>query len=866
MAQSHGLGIGDVSRTVTAILITLLMCVTGVASSANGQGTSGLFSDLISLVELTDLLESNGVVYRDGYAAIETAHMKYLAKSAELRENKIAAVQKRVESLTDTGLQLRDPVEAQKIMDACRTVMTQSEEHEMTLFEAVKSALPKEAHSGVERSRATRERKRLQPPDSLGSFSDAPIVDVPVILRALQWKDVANGTVLLAECEVALGDYDDRQTKLLRKALAKALVVPVEMMKLMESGAFNEEESDDPADIEQRASLNEALVKVLAPLVEARAAARESTTRAFRVVRAVLALRDGQTARAFRKTYLAQAYPTISPTITNDFELQATTALRVMRLNADQRAAIRSIHQQWQVQDDRFIDEHVVVQERLMARLSATVGAFDATFYSGLVDEQAALEAKQAKCAETALRAIESVVGADMPALFDKVGTHEESDLFLPVEQVNLVGAVTGPLDVVADGGELAQVQCTAGLSLWFDNRMNDDWMDRISGAIGVEPGPRATLDSLKEDYWRAWETRIAPMIEEMSRSFVVERPADAAALPAVNVLNDDADVAEWVAKANATQREMRELEDQLFADVQSVVAQPNQAAVIEMLRVGRRCGERVNLLDALFDNVEGGEENANVILAATRVQLSPADCAKVAQALAPKLAGLQASAERLRAVMVDSWRMRRLNEVAWANYAKVSDTSRWGEVWRGMQAQDEALRSAGLAAANEKAARQREAFDAVIAVLPESARKPVRGEFLRDAYFGAVGANEQASEALARACKLVDLTEAQRGALSIARSEYGDERDAAVALMIEHMKSDPVKRAPNGEGANGVTDGAEADAETQREAMRQWMSQRAQIEQIERYAFARDAARDKLLMRLKNTLNEEQLRRAGIK
>jgi hypothetical protein len=39
-----------------------------------------------------------------------------------------------------------------------------------------------------------------------------------------------------------------------------------------------------------------------------------------------------------------------------------------------------------------------------------------------------------------------------------------------------------------------------------------------------------------------------------------------------------------------------------------------------------------------------------------------------------------------------------------------------------------------------------------------------------------------------------------------------------------------------------------------------------AQIELMQKYAFARDAARDKLILRLKNVLNAEQLLKAGIK
>lgn len=860
MAQSHGLGVRDVSRITAVILSVLLMCVAGGGSSARAQGTSGFFADPIRLVELTDLLESNGVVYRAVYPTIEAAHVKYLAECAELRKEKIEAVQKVIRGLLGSVEEAKDATQVQRMSDGCRVIIARNLELELALFDGVRDALPQEAHAGVARARATRERTQLQ------SFAGADwgmgerVVDVPVLMRALQWKEVADATAVRAECEIALGDYDLRQTKFYKSELAKALVIPVEMAKLMASTpavAAGDQEQDAGL---QTMPPNDALVKVLGPFIEAHVAARASSERAFRAVLAVLTARNAQLARAFRKQFIAQVYPEISQVPTDDFETQATNALRLKRLTGDQRAAIRSIYQQWQVQDDRLIDAHIVLQERLVVWMATNIGAFDQGFYEKLSADQAAIEEKQAKCAETALRAIGSVAGVEIQTLLDKIGTHEEADLFLPSEQVNLAEAIAGPLDIVASDDSAHSEKAIAGHALWFDTRMDDAWMDRISGAIEAEAGPRATLESLKADYWRAWDARIAPMVATMARPFVVEKPDEDVTIGSVNFISEEGDVATWVANAAANRREMHELEDQFFADVQSVVALPSQAAVIELLRAGRRCGERVDALDVLFDGIEGGEENANVILAATGVQLSAADCAKVALVLGPKLAGLQEAADRMRAVAIETWRINRLREFAYSSFAQGMDGSRWGEVWRAMQAQDEALQAAGFAALRKGAALQREAFDAVVEVLSDTARKVVRSAYLREAYFSAAGVNEDAAIALSRACALGDLTEAQRGLLSSARSEYFDERDTAVALMIEHMKVSP-RAAASADAAQGVDAGGGVD-----ERQQHWVQQRTQLEQIQRYAFARDAARDKLLSRLKNILNEEQMRTSGIK
>lgn len=48
------------------------------STNARSQGTSGTFADPIGLIEFAELLKKNGVEFRDQYAAVEAAHVKYL--------------------------------------------------------------------------------------------------------------------------------------------------------------------------------------------------------------------------------------------------------------------------------------------------------------------------------------------------------------------------------------------------------------------------------------------------------------------------------------------------------------------------------------------------------------------------------------------------------------------------------------------------------------------------------------------------------------------------------------------------------------------------------------------------------------------
>ena len=113
MASSDELGVCDVialtapnvvrwwtrmscAKSFLFILSFILVSITSLSSNAFGQGTSGTFADPIGLIEFTDLLKKNGVEYRDQYAAVEAAHVKYLESCLELRDQQIQRFQEKI--------------------------------------------------------------------------------------------------------------------------------------------------------------------------------------------------------------------------------------------------------------------------------------------------------------------------------------------------------------------------------------------------------------------------------------------------------------------------------------------------------------------------------------------------------------------------------------------------------------------------------------------------------------------------------------------------------------------------------------------------------------------------------------------------
>ncbi len=864
MASSDELGVRDVialtapnvvrwSKRISCVAsLTFFLSFALFSANADAQGTSGTFADPIGLIELTDLLKKNGVEYRDQYAVVEAAHAIYLESCLKLRDQQIERFQEKMRDFSSVGtMPSRD--ETQKIMDTYLGLIKRSAVLDQILFDAVRDALPPTTHAGLAQARATRERAVWRNGGILNS-ADGEDVDVPVLLRSLDWSKVASAAEVAAECDRALSDFDGRQGRILRELVAVSMKAAVEMAASLSTIERVNQQNVGEMDEQQLKDLmnasEAAYNKVRKPVVELRKALRESSARAYRAVWDILAHHDSKIARRFRSAYLAAAYPQFDDGSGSGVEQSANSALRVKRLSDDQREAIRLIFNQWQVADDRLLDQIIVKENR---RWFEENSAEDHTVLDGLVTEIAADVYKRTHAARNAQAAVLAILGPDSGELLAKLGTPEEAGLFLSEDPTALDGAKAGALDIALTDSSDGQLDSQrSDLRLWNARRMDDAWMSRIAVSLGSSASALAILQSLKEDYWKEWDARIKPEVDQFEGLTKRGSPLGEGG---VATMKEESEVDLWVARAVATEKIRREIEDRFFIDVASVVAEPNQAKIVRMLHIGRICGTHWTGVDSVFDGVEGGEENANAILAATGVRLGPIDCAKVAEALEPKFVDLQKSAQTMHEAVVAYWRILRLNEIGWSNFAKINDQSRWGDFYLSMQKREESAKSIGLKAAQSKAAIQRDAFDTLIQVVAQSARNAVRGAYLREAYFHAYGETESVAEGLAKACSLTDLTESQRAALSVARDEFYAERDTAVESMIQQMKTDPANES--------AVQGAGANPEEQQQSI---LKAQAQIEQIQKYAFARDAARDKLVLRLKNLLNSEQLLKTGIK
>lgn len=867
MASSDELGVRDVIALTAPNVVRWwkrIRCASFVfifstiffSTNARSQGTSGTFADPIGLIEFAELLKKNGVEFRDQYAAVEAAHVKYLESCLELRDQQIQRFQ---EKMLDLSIGGRSPSrdETQKMMDTYLALIKRSAALDQTLFDAVRIALPESMHVGLARAHATRERAVWRTGQIFFSLEEED-VDVAVLLRSLDWSKVESAAEVSMECDRALSDFDGRQGKILRELVVASMKATVEMAAALSGtevvNAQNVGEMDEQHLKDLMNASEAAYNKVRKPVIELCKALRESSARAYRAAWDVLARHDSKFARRFRSAYLAAAYPQFDDGSGSGVDQSANSALRVKRLNDDQREAIRLIFAQWQVADDRMLVQIIVKENR---RWFEENSVEDHTALDGLATEIAADVSKRMHAARNAQAAIFAIVGPDSGEILAKLGTPEEAGLFLSEDPTALDGAKAGALDIAMTDSSDGQLESRrSDLRVWNARRMDDAWMSRIAGSLGSSASAIAILHSLKEDYWKEWDARIKPEVDQFAGLTKRDSPLGEGGDPIpIATMKEEPEVDHWVARAAATEKIRREIEDRFFMDVASVVAEANQAKIVQMLHVGRICGAHWTGVDSAFDGVEGGEENANAILAATGVRLGPIDCAKVAEALEPKFVELQKSAQTMHEAVVAYWRILRLNEIGWSNFAKINDQSRWGDFYLSMQKREESAKYIGLKAAQTKAAIQRDAFDTLIPIVAQSARKAVQGAYLRDAYFHAYGETESVAEGLAKACALSDLTESQRAALSVVRDEFHAERDNAVEAMIQQMKTGPV--------SDSAAQGAAANPDVQLQSI---LKAQAQIELMEKYAFARDAARDKLLMRLKNLLNAEQLLKAGIK
>lgn len=808
---------------------------------AVAQGTSGTLADPMGANEVAQYMERAGIDARRVWDQVDAAHVEYLAKCEKLRGEQLERLQAGLRDLYGSG-GIGPSADAERWVRAylaARRALAQSDNE---LFDAIALSLPAGDQARLSRARGMRERDALRVAIARGTASESALADLPAIFRGVE-PPTANDAALWEECEVALQEYDNRQGRLLREyadAVAEALpkiALALESVPRPDPATATDEEL--AAFVERG---KEAMAREFAPAAKIARALVEGNGKSAKAVHARLAARDPEWAKRFRIAYLASAYPSIGDGESLGVRATAVRAIRMKALGEGERAAIRRVFEGWSEIDDRSVDA-VVVAENTYAEASSThVGSLDDAEVATHMAKTELLRSQREEAASVAIAQIAGIAGPRFAELSAKLGSHEEAEHFLPEGSVGLTdtAAASAPVAEVAQTAPAREVVGAAGDSLFHGVPMEQEWTERIVRSLGATEAQAAIIDALRRDHADEWAREIAPLTTDLAtiHALSVRGGGEAA-------FDEDWIVAQ-VAKAAALRRAHRALDAALFADIDAAIGDPKKGRVIALLRGARECGARIPGLDDVFDGRSGGEENANIAFAIISVKLPAEECAKAAEVLAPRLEGLTRATSSVDSSLAGLWKDRAMGVLIAASLAKLNDASLWSEAQREARRRTEAIMGAGVASTKAKAKAQREAMEAVRAVLSESARVAVEGAYLRDAYLPAYGESEPTFEALERALALPGLSDEQRTKLVLAKDEYRAKREAAVQEMVKVMQRDA-----QSVGAAGA----------EQSAKETW----AHIDDLQRFAFARDAARDQLAARLKAVLGEEQRRIVGL-
>ncbi len=814
---------------------------------AVGQGTSGNFADPLGATELTQQLELCGVDARPYWEAVETAHVAYLEKCAALRSGQMEKVQTDFRSQYSTVGIVASAAEVERWTRAYLTARRALAALDAELFTATSVAAPEGDRRGIESARAARERDALRVGIARGLAAMTMLADVGVVFRSIESEN-PEAKEIRASCEGPLREYDARHGRILREFSDAAVAAMPELAREMEGGPRVDPETATDEELAAHVAKSAAAqARVFEEALRIALALPGSNEKAYRAVHSSLEQRDPAWARRFRTEFIVTAYPSIREPVTFTVEEVATRALRLKALGELERAAIRQQYAAWCGRDDSIVDEQIREENRSLAAMTAMGGVdqeASARYHAGF--EQ--LTSRRTASAQSAIESIKAIAGPRFAELTAKLGTHEESEYFLAEGEARLSEGPKAPAATEAAAAEpvVREPAAAAGEVLFRGVLMGVEWMEHITRSLGLSPAQRAILDALQRDYADAWARDITPaasLLESVSKLEL--RSGGGEGIEAQQAFDEDA-VAAMVTAAAAVRGDQRELDRSFFEDLEAALGDPSKGAVLALLRCARECGERVPELDQVFDRRSGGEENANIAYAIVSVKLPPEECAKAAAALAPRLDGLVRAANSVDSALASLWRDRVTWTLMRATLAKLNDANLWSEAQREAKRRKDAVMGAGLSSTSAKAKAQREALGVALPILSESARAAVEGVYLRDAYFSAYGESEPVWEMLQRALKLADLTEEQRTSLALGRDEYRKRREVAVQDMVKVMQrdgSDPARESPD-----------HAAKET-------W----AHMDDLQRFAFARDAARDQLLVRLKSVLTAEQVRAAGI-
>jgi hypothetical protein len=752
----------------------LLAVVVAVAFArvAPAQGTSGQLPEPISTVELVSLLDTYVQPRPEQWDAIETLHDDYRDAFRTLRDGDMERfLTEDMRKMQGGGMPSKSQLDSYlRKMDSIEAKVKELDDR---LFDGISATLDAKQQAELPRARDARDRRRSR---TLISMAGSQDVDVSEIALASGFTPEQ-----LATIDPQLRSYEQQLTASLRTLSDRTRRMMADVMDAIEKAGFSglstEEMQADPARAQQ----------VMQVVQQAFADAQQRTTEASRALRtlnrktytALRSLVTGLPAYAFRHRFLATAYPEVGSD-TSGVEKILRSALASRKTDAPTREALLAIYDQFVRGDDPAVNEGMDLVDRFND--SRNMMQFDQAAYEAFGASRTELREKRAKAASQYMAGIRELLDDERLRQLDLAASTAGSpfargfDPDAPAEAPPVEERAASFSDV--PGGES------------IPEPMGVADVGSLANGLGLEAGPRAVLEQLHEDYLAKWDTELGPIGEEY-----LDAQTDQNSIgPDGNPRVDQAAALRGVDAKRRLRERAEALDAAFLADAAAGLGDGAKPAV-ELERLARTLSLYGGTsLD--YMGFSGAVESPVNI--ARLVGFDGSLDGRIAEPARAALLGRATSlGDAYRTSFLRSLDIERLNWEIRGEYERAmreaggnatAAAQEMGRRWQELGTEVERIKK-------ERAKILRDAFDAMLAAVPEDDRDRMQLAFDRAAYPSVYRDPRSALPFIERAEAFGDLDERQREQLAALKEKYSREYFDACRRMTP--KGSSLEQAP---------------------------------------------------------------------
>lgn len=329
-----------VSKRPIALILSIIILAGGLCRLAAAQETYGMLSGPIASPDFNRSIERLDLTWEQRIAA-EAAHERYKEHWRRLRDHEVLPFTKAMRDMSQSGQAFPGLDQIRDILDRRRTIRTQTNRLEKTLFDELGEIVTPDQQAMFERTQLLRERTRYES-SMLAGMVDSNHADLVLLIE----DEMNVAPEIRAMIEEPLRQYERSVTVAMRSLDVEITKMLDELLDRLDKLGIDDVADDPEA---TQALMMEFGMAMQEAAEDARKVADDVESIDKRSAEQIRLLLPPNEAAKFNRRFLARVYPEVYSDGGTPEDL-IERAIGSDEVSEDEKAQIASIHSTWQTQ------------------------------------------------------------------------------------------------------------------------------------------------------------------------------------------------------------------------------------------------------------------------------------------------------------------------------------------------------------------------------------------------------------------------------------------------------------------------------------------------------------------------------------